>query len=138
MAKERQRHKNISTEQIASLEAKGFIHAGYDAEREREVFHRALSPGTTSNPKKIACEFVNTSKWELRIAEVEGQKVIPFPSGAIVYMPHGYEGWQVQHRDGSPYQGELLVNYGDAMHKGNNKPSRPEPKVKAFRSSRHN
>lgn len=133
MGREKNRHANISVEQIAQLEQKGFVHAGYDKTRDREVFHRALQAGETTDPKKIACEFVNTSKWELRIAQLDGEKIIPFAQGAIVYLPHGYEGWQVQHRDGSPYQGELLLNFGDAIGKGNKLPSRPEPKVKAYR-----
>ena len=133
----RNRHKNISVEQIRELEKIGLVHAGYDPVRDKEIFHRAIETGCTADPEKLACEFVNNSKWDLRIAQVDGDRVIPFNSGSIVFLPFGYKGLQVQHRDGSPYAGnEILINYGDAMHKGNKLPSRPEPKVKAYR--RHN
>lgn len=135
MSRERTRHKNISVEQIAQLEEKGLIHAGFDPQRDREIFHRAIADGCTANPKKLACEFVNTSKYDLIIAHEDGIRKIRFNADSIVYMPHGYEGWQVQHRDGSPYQGPLLVNYGDQMKKGNKLPSRPEVSTKVYRRS---
>jgi len=135
MGNDSPRHKNISVEQIAALESKGFVHAGFDQKRNREVFYPELQTGETLNPKKLACEFVNTTKWELRIAHLETDKLIPFPSGAIVYLPQGHEGYQVQHRDGSPFCDAILINYGDAMHKGNKKPSPPEPTIKAYRRS---
>ncbi len=136
MGNKRTRHKNISVEQIAQLEAKGLVHSGYDPIRDREVFHRALDAGATTNPKLIACEMYNNSGYDLIVAQVDGNLKWNLNKEKHLYFPHGYEGLQIQHRDGSPFQGSLLINYGDEIGKGNKLPSRPDaPKTKVYRRS---
>lgn len=140
-------HKNISKEQIAQLEQKGLVHAGYDPIRNREIFNYEVGADSSHDPQMLPREYVNITKYDLVITRTCTPKFkygskpsffefesLPFPPDKIIYMPHGY--YKVTHPDGSLFEGSLLINWGDAMFKNNHLPSRPEPKISAFRAKR--
>lgn len=139
--KEQTRHRNISVEEIAALESIGLVHAGYDKERNREIFHKKVGQGSSADPMMVCREYYNQTKYDLvirlncpnkfppgSVASVWEFSIKDFPRESHVFCPHGY--YRVEHRDGTPFEGGLITNYGETMFKHNILLSRPEPKTK--------
>ncbi len=141
------KHRNISDEQITLLQQAGLVHAGFDASRNKQVFHRPVNAGATDDPKMLAREYFNNTRYDL-VLRLHGPRRFkpgslparwefsekPFPTGAFCFCPHGY--YSVSHRDGTPFEGGLHTNLGDRMFRNETLLSPPEaPKARVFRKS---